>query len=95
MTREVRKHRLLSISIDPCARQTGVLQTIPKGYEGGNGIVGIDLSKVGSFQAEVWQTAPRVNRVEGLPCFRSIWAQEVTVFQETPQSAIIKLPVKK
>ena len=33
MIREVRKHRLLSISIDPCARQTGVLQTILSGYQ--------------------------------------------------------------
>nr|WP_307732171.1 hemagglutinin repeat-containing protein [Massilia aurea] len=71
------------------------LLDVAKGYEGGNGIVGIDLSKVGSFQAEVWQTAPRVNGVAGLPYHRSIWAQEVTIFQEIPQSAIIKVPGKK
>lgn len=68
------------------------LLDVAKGYEGGNGIVGIDLSKVGSFQAEVWQTAPRVNGVAGLPYHRSIWSQEVTIYQGIPQNAIIKVP---
>lgn len=71
------------------------LLDVAKGYEDGNGIVGIDLSKLGSFQTEVWQTAPRVDGVAGLPYHRSIWAQEVTIFQEIPQSAIIKVPGKR
>jgi len=62
---------------------------VARAYNGGNGMVAIDLSKVPSFQAEVWRTAPRVSGVNGLPYFRSIWAQEVTIFQEIPASAII------
>ncbi|WP_338768686.1 DUF6861 domain-containing protein [Massilia sp. METH4] len=71
------------------------LLDVAKEYEGGNGIVGIDLSKVESFHTEVWQTAPRVNGVAGLPYHRSIWAQEVTIYQEIPQNAIIRIPETK
>ncbi|WP_217429992.1 hemagglutinin repeat-containing protein [Rugamonas rubra] len=74
---------------------TSRLLDVAKSYESGNGIVAIDLSKVGSFRAEVWQTAPRVNGVTGIPYFRSIWAQEVTIFQEIPQNAIISATGKK
>jgi hypothetical protein len=62
---------------------------LARAYDGGLGIVRIDLSKVTSFQAEVWRTAPRLNGVQGLPYHRSIWAQEVTIFQEIPASAIL------
>lgn len=62
---------------------------VARGYDGGNGIIAIDINKVSSLQAEVWRTAPRVNGVPGLPYHRSIWAQEVTIFQSVPQSAIL------
>ncbi len=62
---------------------------VAKSYGGKNGVVAIDLKKVPSLQVEVWQTAPRVTGVNGLSYFRSIWAQEVTVFQNIPKEAII------
>ena len=63
---------------------------VARSYDGGNGIISIDLSKVNSLQVEVWQTAPRVNGVRGLPYHRSIWAEEVTIFESIPQSAILE-----
>lgn len=62
---------------------------IAKAYDSGYGIVAIDLNKVNATQVEVWRHAPRVNAFEGLAYHRSIWAQEVTIFQEIPNSAII------
>ena len=62
---------------------------VAQGYDSGNGIIAIDLDQVDSLQAEVWQTAPRVNGVDGLPYHRSIWAQEVTIYQTIPPKAII------
>lgn len=55
---------------------------IANSYSSGNGIVAIDLNKVDSLVTEVWQLAPRVNGVKGLPYHRSIWAQEVTIYQK-------------
>jgi hypothetical protein len=66
---------------------------VAKSYDSGYGVIAIDLNKVGSLKVEVWRTAPRVNGVEGLPYHRSIWAEEVTIFQHIPQSAILG-PVK-
>ncbi|HHQ6628312.1 TPA: RHS repeat-associated core domain-containing protein, partial [Serratia fonticola] len=60
---------------------------IARAYEGGHGIIAIDLNKVPSTQVEVWKHAPRVNGIDGLPYHRSIWAQEVTIFLEIPPSA--------
>ncbi|MFB9111577.1 LysM peptidoglycan-binding domain-containing protein [Xanthomonas arboricola pv. corylina] len=62
---------------------------VAKAYDSGNGIVLIDLNKVSSLQAEVWQTAPRVNGREGLPYHRSIWSQEVTIYQSIPSNAVL------
>lgn len=62
---------------------------VAQGYDIGHGIIAIDPDSVDSPQAEVWQTAPRVNGVEGLPYHRSIWAQEVTIYQTIPRKAII------
>lgn len=62
---------------------------VAKSYDSGNGVIAIDLNKVGSLQVEVWKTAPRVNGVEGLPYQRSIWAQEVTIHQRIPANAIL------
>lgn len=59
---------------------------VAKSYDGGNGVIAIDLNKAGLLQVEVWKTAPRVNGVEGLPYQRSIWAQEVTIHQEFLQT---------
>ena len=61
---------------------------VAKAYDSGYGVIEIDLNKVGSFQTEVWKTAPRVNGVAGLPYHRSIWAQEVTIHQQIPANAI-------
>jgi hypothetical protein len=62
---------------------------VAKAYDSGYGIVLIDLSKVPSMKVEVWRHAPRVTGVRGLPYHRSIWAQEVTVFQIIPHYAIV------
>ncbi len=67
---------------------------VARAYDSGNGIIAIDLNGVGSLQAEVWRLAPRVNGVAGLPYHRSIWSQEVTIYQKIPNEAIIG-PVKK
>ncbi|WP_434577356.1 LysM peptidoglycan-binding domain-containing protein [Pseudomonas sp. Z5-35] len=69
------------------------LLDVAKGYDNGDGIVAIDLNKLDTLQVEVWRHAPRLNGVEGLPYHRSIWSQEVTVFQKIPLSAIIG-PIK-
>lgn len=68
----------------PTSRSLDVAKT----YDSGYGVIEIDLNKIGSFQTEVWKTAPRVNGVEGLPYHRSIWAQEVTIHQTIPATAI-------
>lgn len=68
---------------------TTKLKSVAEGYEGEHGIVAIDLDKVSSFKVQVWGHTPRVNGEIGLPYHRSIWAQEVTIFQEIPNSAII------
>ncbi|MBN7836298.1 hypothetical protein J0L40_00795 [Stenotrophomonas maltophilia] len=52
-------------------------------------IVGNGLGKVDTALVEVWKTAPRVNGSAGRPYHRSIWSQEVTVFQSIPERAII------
>ncbi|RVP47331.1 SpvB/TcaC N-terminal domain-containing protein [Sinorhizobium medicae] len=62
---------------------------VARAYQGSNPIATINLNRVSTLQAEVWQTALRVNGVPGLPYHRSIWAQEVTVFQSIPQSALV------
>ncbi|WP_160321002.1 hypothetical protein [Stenotrophomonas pavanii] len=62
---------------------------VARAYDSGHGIVAIDLGKADTAHVEVWKTAPRVNGRAGLPCHRSIWAQEVTVFQSIPERAII------
>jgi hypothetical protein len=61
---------------------------VARAYDSGNGIATIDLNKVSSQQVEVWQTAPRTTGVGGLAYQRSIWSQEVTVFQDIPNAAI-------
>ncbi|EPF4654738.1 RHS repeat-associated core domain-containing protein, partial [Cronobacter sakazakii] len=61
---------------------------IARAYDSGHGIIAIDLNKVTSFNVEVWQHAPRVNGIEGLAYHRSIWAQEVTIYKDIPNSAI-------
>jgi hypothetical protein len=66
---------------------------VAQAYDSGNGVIAIDLNKVASPQVQVWQTAPRVNGVQGLPFQRSFWAEETTVFQQIPFNAILG-PVK-
>jgi hypothetical protein len=61
---------------------------IARGFEGGNGIVAIDLNKVPSIQLKAWELYPRVNGEAGLPYHWSIWQQEISVFQNIPLEAI-------
>jgi hypothetical protein len=65
------------------------LPGVARAFDSGNGIAMIDLSKVPSLQVEVWRFAPRVNGAAGLPYHRSIWAQEVTIYQSIPAEAIM------
>lgn len=61
----------------------------PKGYDSGNGITAINLNRVSSTQVEVWQTASRSNIYKlSEPYQRSIWAQEVSIYQSVPSQAI-------
>lgn len=61
----------------------------PKGYDSGNGIVAINLNRVPNAQVEVWQTAGRSNTYKlSEPYHRSIWAQEVSIYQSVPARAI-------
>lgn len=62
---------------------------VARAWAGGNGVVAIDLHKITSFTTEVWKHAPRVNGPGGLAYHRSIWSQEVTVFQRIDAEAII------
>jgi len=62
---------------------------VARAYDTGHGIVAIDLNGVASFMTEVWQHAPRVDGIAGLPYHRSIWAQEVPIFQSIPREAIV------
>ena len=61
---------------------------IAKAYDSGFGIVQVDLNKVNALQVQVWEHAPRTTGIDGLAYHRSIWAQEVTILQEIPYSAI-------
>jgi hypothetical protein len=70
---------------------TSRLLDVARAYDSGHGIIAIDLNRVVSFRTEVWRHAPRVNGVRGLAYHRSFWAQEVTIFQEIPASAILGL----
>jgi len=61
---------------------------VARKYDGGHGVVAIDLDKVPNAKVEVWRDAPRVNGAEGLPYHRSIWAEEVTILDSIPKDAI-------
>jgi hypothetical protein len=65
---------------------------VAQGYEGGNGIVAIDLSKVDSAYVELWKQGPptMVGGSQSIPYWRSLYAQEVTVNQAIPRNAIIE-----
>jgi hypothetical protein len=69
---------------------------IAKAYDSGHGVIAIDLNKVPSLQVEVWRIATRFNSVSEagsfdrfIPYHRSIWAQEVTIGQRIPHSAVL------
>lgn len=66
---------------------------VAQAFEGGNGIIAIDLNKVRSLQQQAWQIYPRVNGADGLPYHYSFWQQEVSILQSVPREAIIG-PVK-
>src|SRR5713226_6413612 len=53
------------------------------------GVVAINLDRVSSVTAEGWRIYPRLPGEAGLPYYYSIWQQEVSVFQGTPQEAIM------
>ncbi len=62
---------------------------VARGYESGSSITAVNLSKVPNVKVEVWQTAPRSNIYKlSEPYHRSIWAQEVSVYQSVPSQAI-------
>ncbi|MDP9933638.1 LysM peptidoglycan-binding domain-containing protein [Variovorax paradoxus] len=58
------------------------------GYNSGNGVVSINLGRVPTEQVEVWQNVARSNAVDSLAYHRSIWAQEVSIYQNVPARAI-------
>ncbi|NML47872.1 hypothetical protein HHL11_29250 [Ramlibacter sp. G-1-2-2] len=66
----------------------------PNGYDSGNGIVAINLKKVPNAKVEVWPTQPRSNIYNPIDpqstmlYHRSIWAQEVSIFQSVSSKAI-------
>jgi len=62
---------------------------VAQGYESGNGVVAVNLSKVPNAQVEVWQDVSRSSIYDlSKPYHRSIWAQEVTVYQAVPSQAL-------
>ena len=61
---------------------------VARGFDGGRGIIAIDLSKVPSTQLKAWELYPRLTGEAGLPYHYSIWQQEVSVFQNIPREAI-------
>ena len=73
---------------DPWIATTTDLK-VARAFDGGRGIVAIDLTKVPGRQARAWELYPRVNGVEGLPYHYSIWQQEVSVQCSIPREAII------
>jgi RHS repeat-associated protein len=62
---------------------------VARGFDGGRGIVAIDLSKVSSAQSKAWELYPRVNGKAGIPYHYSIWQQETSVYQDIPLEAIL------
>ena len=61
------------------------------GYSSGNGTVPIYLGEVAqSTQVEYWKFAARNNNMYGqsMPYYRSVWAQEVSIYQNIPMRAI-------
>jgi hypothetical protein len=58
------------------------------GYNSGNGVVSINLGRVPTEQVQVWQNVARSNAVDSLAYHRSIWAQEVSIYQNVPARAI-------
>lgn len=66
---------------------------VARAFDGGRGIVAIDLDLVPSQQIRAWELYPRVNGIEGLPYHYSIWQQETSIFQSIPREAIIG-PIK-
>lgn len=64
---------------------------VAQAYNSGNGIVAIDLNQVNSPMVELWTQAPPtlVGGTQSIPYWRSVFAQEVTVYQTIPRSAVI------
>ena len=67
-------------------------QSVAQGFNDAGsklGVVAIDLNRVPSATAEGWRIYPRLPGEAGLPYYYSIWQQEVSVFQNIPQEAIL------
>ena len=73
---------------DPWIATTPKLD-VARGFDGGRGVISIDLGKVPSTQLKAWKLYPRVNGKAGIPYHYSIWQQEVSVFQNIPRNAIL------
>lgn len=66
-------------------------QDVARGYSSGNGTVPIYLGEVPqATQVELWQHAARNNNMYGqsMAYYRSVWAQEVSIYQHVPAIAI-------
>ncbi|MFT3733510.1 MAG: hypothetical protein QM776_00465 [Rhodocyclaceae bacterium] len=62
---------------------------VASGYNSGSGLVAVNLAKVPSASVEVWQGLARSqNYVESMAYHRSIWAQEVSIYQAIPAGAV-------
>lgn len=61
---------------------------IAEAYEGGSGIVAIDLSRVNSLQVDVTRLASRYGS-DSIAYHRAAWAQEVTIYRSIPPEAIV------
>ncbi|MVP02564.1 hypothetical protein [Paenibacillus lutrae] len=78
-----------ALTNDPWISTTTSL-TVARGYDSGNGIVAIDLSKVPSpkvHQGALYNKNSD-NFDERLAYNRGVWSQEISIFQFIPQGAI-------
>jgi hypothetical protein len=78
--------RAQSLTNDPWIA-TSREQAVAEGFNSGNGVVKIDLSRVSSPRLDAWKFLPRLPGE--LAYHYAIWTQEVSVFQYIPPGAII------
>jgi hypothetical protein len=79
---------------DPYVSTTSDIEVARAFNEQGSklGIAKIDLSKVPvENQLKGWEIFPRNSGIKGIPYQRSIWQQEVSIFQQIPKEAIAEV----